>query len=158
MKFTQLAIYVPNQSAVVDSFKDFFREDMYSDSLHMMGAMRGESVFDVPLALSFNHTIMDRVEIEYITSSSKAHWHQKKIDEIGDVPFISHLGVYCKDLKEYFEYCEKIEKAGFVCLQTTSSYRHSNKRDDGTERKYFDSVYDTEAAFGFNIKLSAKGN
>lgn len=155
MKFSQIAIYVPDQESYCDNFEQFFGNKMYTDRLKMFGIFAGRAVSDVDLELSFDHSIMDGVEVEYITSFDDCHWHSGK-----DLtkPFLSHLGIYCskEDFQKYYEF---LLTMGAELLQHSTSYDHSNKRKGDkkkSSRKYSDAIFNTEEYIGFNIKLSTE--
>lgn len=153
MKFTQIAIYVPNIEIIDDSFFSVFGKKLIEDKLKMSGVMEGNEVVDLPLTLKFDFDLFDGAEIEYINSSSVEHWHSGK-----DLtkPFLSHLGVYCSDRE--FENIRYLMTAVLKAkiLQSTESEDHTNKRLDGTERHYQDIVFGTEGFIGFNIKITRK--
>jgi hypothetical protein len=158
MKFTQIAIFVPVQEEFKQNFLDTFGYEMYTDTLRMIGFFNGRGA-DVDLTLSFNHDVMDGVEIEYITSENANHWHREKMAIHGKQPFLSHLGIYCTK-KEFDKYCKMFDEMGYEKLQDSTSYSHSNKREedgDGpSSRSYHDVIFNTEKFIGFNIKLSSK--
>lgn len=159
MIFSQIAIYIPNHELYKNNFSKIFGSSMYTDVLRMKGIFNRVVSDDVDLKLSFNHSIMNGVEIEYITSKSKYHWHAAKISKNPFMPFLSHLGVYCND-GEIEVYYSKLMKLKVPILQDSISYDHSNKRtEDGdgpSSRHYRDVIFDTESLIGFNIKLSSK--
>lgn len=159
MKFSQIAIYVPDQKLYKQNFFDIFNEQMYSDHLKMDGEFLRLQRIGVDLDLSFNHSIMNNMEIEYITSKSKYHWHHEKIFLNPNLPFLSHLGIYCNKT-EFEKYFSMLMTMKIELLQDSISYGHSNKRlEDGdgpSSRHYRDMIFNTELLIGFNIKLSLK--
>jgi len=159
VKFSQIAIYMPNHDKSKEDFFKIFGLPMYTDSLKMNGLFCGLTEEDIDLKLSFNHDIMDNVEVEYITSESPYHWHAKKIAANPGKPFLSHLGIYCSEEK-FGSYYSKLQLMGFKILQDSISHCHSNKRkEDGdgpSSRHYRDAIFNTEDFIGFNIKLSSK--
>ena len=160
MKISQIAIYVPKQDLVQQDMEKIFGDlGFYSDRLKMDGAMLTNNsiitVYDLPLRLLFSHQLMDGVELEYITSDSISHWHTDIIHEIGNVPFLSHLGAYVSK-EEVRPFVDTMARMGIKIIQDTLSKDHSNKRDDGSDRRYRDIVFDSRKTIGFNIKLSVK--
>ena len=119
--------------------------------------MNGKIINDTinsKLSLSFIFGLIDGLEIEYITPKSE-HWLSPRAEELR--PFISHLGAYC-DIDLMNDCILEARNMEIEILQKTISHSHSNKRDNGIEREYFDVIFNTENHIGFNIKLSAKSN
>lgn len=149
---------MPDHYKAIEEFGRLFGKKMYTDHLTMTGQMRRQIAIDIPLDLSFDHEMMDGVEIEYISSTSAEHWHQEIIKTNGNQPFLSHLGVYCE--KDEMNSIMLIMAGLFVpILQRTLSSNHTNKRagdDLFSSRSYLDVIFDTRALVGFNVKLSCK--
>ena len=67
------------------------------------------------------------------------------------------MGAYCS-VDDIIDCIEQAKKLGFETIQKTVSHSHSNEREGGPTREYFDVIFNTEDIIGFNIKLTAKAN
>jgi hypothetical protein len=160
MKISQIAIYVPEIDIAKSELEEIFGFEFYEDILKMTGrTSRTISKSTIDLKLAFNHSMMDGVELEYINSSSSAHWHNST-GMNKDRPFLSHLGVYCETEEEMNSIIAKMALAGFQILQNTKSHGHSNCRPGDvigqSSRCYKDVIFNSLDRFGFNLKLSLK--
>lgn len=152
MKFTQIAIYHPRLDVAKKENEDTFIREIYKDSMLMDGMFAGKKVEGIQLNLMFLHGLFEGSEIEFISSPSEFHWHKKKIELIGNVPFLSHIGAYLGS--NDFAYYSSYFKSMFSVLQDSISHEHT--RPNCEHKSYNDLIFDSENAIGFNIKLTRR--
>lgn len=156
MKIKQIAFYVPQIEVAKSLMAEIFGFDFpIKDSLDFDGLVSKNSSGSVRTDLYFHHGMLDELdEFEYIdTHQNNIHWHS----EMHRKNFgLSHLGIYCENIGEFYAACDKLHRKGFDVLQETKSKNHTRKNSDGTERSYLDAIFDTEHLIGFNIKLTVR--
>jgi len=154
IKFTQIAIWVPNRHSTMGIANDLFKQArLLDDDLLMDGQLVGDTT-NSELGLSYLFGLVDELEIEYIEPMGD-HWLNERISD--GKPFISHLGSYCS-IDTMNECIQESYERGIGIIQKTISHSHTNERKDGPIREYFDVIFDTEMMLGFNIKLTAKAD
>ena len=153
MKIKQIAIRVPDiNEAKLILAKLFNSNFLIDDNLKMDGNFGDENIAGVNLDLSFDYEVLNGAdELELIHTDSEDHWHSK----LGR-GFLSHFGVYCESKSEFDSACSCLDGMNFKKIQDSISYDHSRSNSDGTERSYFDIIYNTQDKLGFNIKLTLK--
>lgn len=154
IKFTQIAIWAPDSKACMLNSEIMFPQSRpLWDDLKMDGSLNGD-VKGFPLSLSYIFGMVEGLELEYIDPSCN-HWLEERM-KLGRA-FISHFGAYCS-IDTMNDCISEAKSRGIKILQKTISHSHTNERKGGDTREYFDVVFYTESALGYNVKLTAKAD
>ncbi len=143
MKIEQVAIYTKNPSKAKEALSAIGFNEWHTDHVHAKGEVFGQKG-ENKAELNFNYQMGD-FEFELLNYVEGNNW----IEARGQTSGMSHLGLHVDDVEPHKD---KMKALGYKIAQEVETISHTNPVIDG-KRKYKYVIFDTRAAFGFDLKL-----
>lgn len=155
MKLEQIAIATNDTNKTIQALSSAFglaggwTMDVVEAKATVFG-QEGENIAE----LNFNYDLGFELEVlEYINGAS---WHDARVAQGAEFPFLSHIGYHCTE-REAQAQIARMALLGVNIAQEVHTKSHSNPVIDG-KRLYHYVVFDSKHLLGFDLKLIVRLN